>query len=94
MAGLNERLRADPDLSDAYAAASERYVAARDRLGSPVPRGDSAGGMPTRVKCLHALYAHHLATRDNPLGAWVAEQIEPMACPRPCVRPQDAPEPR
>jgi uncharacterized protein len=85
MVGLNERLRDEPELAVAYAAAHERYVAARDRLGPPVPRGSSAGGMPNRVKCLHSLYGHHLATRDNPIGAWVAEQVEPMACPAPCV---------
>ncbi|HUH06849.1 MAG TPA: DUF501 domain-containing protein [Egibacteraceae bacterium] len=87
MAELNERLAADPDLAAEYAAAHARYVAARDRLGGPLPRGDSAGGMPGRVKCLHSLYAHHLATRDNPVGEWVAEQIEPMPCPAPCAGP-------
>jgi len=86
MAGLNERLAADPDLADAYAQAHERYLAARAALGPPLPHAEtSAGGMPERVKCLHALYGHHLATRDNPVGAWVAEQIEPLACPHPCV---------
>lgn len=86
MVDMNERLAADPELAEAYAAASERYVAARNRLGPRVPRDPSAGGMPGRVKCLHALYAHYLATRDNPIGAEVAERNEPMACPAPCVR--------
>ncbi|MBW3654373.1 MAG: DUF501 domain-containing protein [Actinobacteria bacterium] len=72
-----------------YAAASDRYVAARNQLGPRVPRDDSAGGMPVRVKCLHTLYAHHLATRDNPIGAWVAERVEPMPCPAPCVTVDD-----
>lgn len=85
MVGLNERLSSDDDLAADYAAAHERYVAARDRLGPAVPRNPSAGGMPGRVKCLHSLYGHHLATRDNPIGAWVGELIEPMACPAPCV---------
>jgi uncharacterized protein len=85
MQDLTQRLRDDPDLAAGYAAASDRYVAARDELGARVPRDDSAGGMPVRVKCLHTLYAHHLATRDNPIGAWVAERVEPMPCPAPCV---------
>ncbi len=85
MVAMNERLRADPAYAAAYAAASERYVAARNRLGPRVPRDDSAGGMPVRVKCLHTVYGHHLAARDNPLGAEVAERVEPMACPAPCV---------
>lgn len=89
MGDLTARLRDDPDLAARYRDAHTRYVAARDALGSQVPGDPSAGGMPGRVKCLHALYAHHLATRDNPLGAWTAERVEPLACPVPCVRSHD-----
>jgi hypothetical protein len=85
MVEANQRLRDDVALAQHYAAAADRYVAARDALGGPLPRDDAAGGMPSRVKCLHALYAHHLATRDNPVGAWVARQLEPLSCPGPCV---------
>lgn len=85
MVAYNGELAADEELAAAYRAAHERYVAARDRLGRKVPRDPSAGGMPRRVKCLHSLYAHHLATRDNPIGERVAERLEPMACPAPCV---------
>lgn len=84
MVGYNELL-ADRNVAEAYTAAHERYVAFRNELGAPVPRNPSAGGMPARVKCLHSLYAHHLATRDNPIGERVAGQLEPMACPGPCV---------
>src|SRR5688572_20471045 len=91
MTDLTQRLRDDTELAEEYAAASERYVAARNELGDPVPRDDSAGGMPVRVKCLHTLYAHHLATRDNPIGEWVAERVEPMPCPAPCVTVDNAP---
>lgn len=87
MSRFNDRLRADERLAAAYAGSSERYVAARDALGGPLPRDDAAGGMPTRVKCLHALYAHHLAIGDNPVGVWVGERVEPLACPAPCVAP-------
>lgn len=86
MSELTARLADDEELADAYAGAHDRYVETRDQLGPPVPRDPSAGGMPERVKCLHALYGHHLATGDNPVGAWVAEQIEPLACPAPCVQ--------
>lgn len=86
MAELTARLREDPELAAGHARAHERYVALRDRLGPPVPGNPSAGGMPDRVKCLHSLYAHHLATGDNPVGAWVARRVEPMACPAPCAR--------
>jgi uncharacterized protein len=85
MVGLNDRLGADPAFAREYADAHARYVAFRDSLGPRVPRDPSAGGMPDRVKCLHSLYGHHLATRDNPVGAWVAAQVEPMPCPAPCA---------
>jgi len=86
MVGLNQRLADDPATAEAYAGAHRRYLEMRDAFGAPLPRPDvSAGGMPDRVKCLHAVYAHHLATRDNPLGAWVADRVEPMPCPHPCV---------
>lgn len=86
MVGLNQRLAADAEFAEAYVAAHGRYLEARDRLGPPLPQADvSAGGMPGRVKCLHALYGHELATRDNPVGAWVGDRMEPMSCPHPCV---------
>ncbi len=85
MADLTLKVQEDPELRAAYVGADTRYVAFRDQLGPPVPSGMSAGGMPDRVKCLHALYGHHLATDDNPIGAWVAEQIEPFTCPAPCA---------
>lgn len=79
-----QRLAEDETLRAAYERAHERYRAARDAL---VPLGDeqqTAGGMPGRVKCLHALYAHELADA-NPIGASVREVIEPLGCPAPCV---------
>jgi uncharacterized protein len=93
MVGLNERLTSDAELAGSYRAAHGRYVAFRDTRGPSVPRDPSAGGMPERVKCLHSLYAHHLATRDNPIGQWVAERVEPMACAAPCASPEPAEEP-
>lgn len=86
MRELTDRLREDEVLAHGHAAAHHRYVALRNELGPPVPGDPSAGGMPDRVKCLHSLYAHHLATGDNPVGAWVAERAEPISCPGPCHR--------
>ncbi|HJR18806.1 MAG TPA: DUF501 domain-containing protein [Actinomycetota bacterium] len=79
---LNERLQADTQLASAYRDAHERYRIDRD--GDPEGRDESAGGMPGRVKCLHALYAHELADA-NPVGAIVRDTIEPLGCPAPCV---------
>ena len=62
MAEMNQRLSSDHDLALAYRRAHERYLADRERLDSvPEIAGVSAGGMPDRVKCLHALVAHALA---------------------------------
>ena len=54
-----------------YAAAHADYLARRAELGQvPEIDGVSAGGMPVRVKCLHALLGHALATGPgvNPIG--------------------------
>ncbi|WP_256842840.1 DUF501 domain-containing protein [Ornithinimicrobium cryptoxanthini] len=71
MREMTERLAVDADLAEAYAAAHEDYLARRAELGQvPEIDGISAGGMPTRVKCLHVLVAHSLAVGPgiNPLG--------------------------
>ncbi|HEY8293697.1 MAG TPA: DUF501 domain-containing protein [Micrococcaceae bacterium] len=74
---MSERLLADPELASAYQGAHEAYLRARAEIGhragtGPVPEidGISAGGMPTRVKCLHVLVGHALAAGPgvNPLG--------------------------
>lgn len=85
MVGLNQRLEAEPELAADYAAGHARYVAFRDRLGGPLDGDPGAGGMPGYVKCLHVHAAHHLATGDNPIGAWAVEHATPLACPGPCV---------
>lgn len=71
MEEMNERLESDPDLAAAYRRAHEAYLGARAELGDvPEIAGVSAGGMPTRVKCLHALLGHTLAAGEgiNPFG--------------------------
>lgn len=71
MSDMTDRLCTDPELAAAYGAAHESYLARREAIGSvPEIAGVSAGGMPNRVKCLHALVAHALAAGPgvNPLG--------------------------
>lgn len=88
-----DRLRADPELAEAYRAAHEAYLARRAELGDvPEIAGTSAGGMPTRVKCLHALLAHALAAGPgvNPLGDEVRVEIPPWWTAGPCVTIEDA----
>lgn len=68
---LNQRLAEDEQLAAAYAQAHQAYLAEREKLGHVDEiAGISAGGMPTRVKCLHALVGHSLAAgaEVNPIG--------------------------
>ena len=83
---MSERLAADPALAAAYEGAHEDYLARRDALEDLGTRV-SAGGMPERVKCLHALLAHALATGPgvNPLGDEVRAALGPWWEPGPCV---------
>ena len=65
--------------ADAIADAHRRYAAERDAAlpaghTGPTPFG-GVGGTRQGVKCLHAHYAWFLAGGDDPVGAWVAEQL-------------------
>jgi hypothetical protein len=78
MAEMNARLASDPGLAAAHQAAHEDYLARRAELGEVREiAGVSAGGMPVRVKCLHALVAHALAVGPgiNVLGDEALEAI-------------------
>jgi len=62
MVELQDRLAAEPEFAAAYERAHESYLLDRAVLGDVAEiEGISAGGMPTRVKCLHALAGHALA---------------------------------
>jgi len=83
MKQFNERLVYDAGFAEAYRAAHQAYLADRvaleEQLGLEVPEiaGVTAGGMPNRIKCLHALAAHSLAAGSgvNPVGDEVLQQI-------------------
>ncbi len=71
MREMTARLAEDDDLVAHYTRAHESYLAQREAIGHvPEIAGISAGGMPTRVKCLHVLIGHSLAMGPgvNPLG--------------------------
>ena len=78
MTTMSDRLAEDPELADAYRGAHEAYLADRAQLGEVAEiEGISAGGMPTRVKCLHVLVGHALAAGPgvNPLGDEALDQL-------------------
>lgn len=70
MPELAEEL-ADEEVAAAYRRAHGAYLRDRATFGDVEEiEGISAGGMPTRVKCLHALAGHALAAGPgvNPIG--------------------------
>jgi hypothetical protein len=81
-------LVADPELAARYRAAHDDYLRLRnqlDDLGIEV----TAGGMPDRVKCLHALVAHSLAVGRgvNPIGDRAVDALADYFRGRaPCAR--------
>jgi uncharacterized protein len=92
MRQMRQRLADDEGLRQAYAAAHRDYLARRDEAAraagvDPLPAGtQSAGGMPDRVKCLHALVAHELAAPGaNPLGREALAAAGPWWQAGPCV---------
>jgi hypothetical protein len=92
----NALLAEDADLRAAYRAAHDSFLADRAMLGTvPEIEGISSGGMPERVKCLHALAAHSLAAGPgvNPIGdlALARASWSPEVCE--CRDYTDAAEP-
>jgi uncharacterized protein len=87
MKEMTARLTDDEELAAAYQRAHEAYLADREELGHVEEiAGISAGGMPTRVKCLHVLSGHALAAGPgvNPIGdevlSLIAETWRPDRC--------------
>lgn len=73
------------EVADAYRAAHESYLADRESIAVVEEvAGISAGGMPDRVKCLHALVGHALAAGPgvNPIGDLALERAvwSPAVC--------------
>lgn len=86
MPELAALLDEDEAVAAAYRAAHNAYICDRAQFGDVGEiDGISAGGMPTRVKCLHALAGHALAAGPgvNPIGdaalarsAWSPERCQ------------------
>ncbi|MBI5161279.1 MAG: DUF501 domain-containing protein [Micrococcales bacterium] len=92
MVELAELLQ-DAAVAERYRAAHDAYLADRATTGQvPEVAGVSAGGMPDRVKCLHALAAQSLAAGPglNPIGDLALERAQwnPERCR--CAHPAAA----
>jgi hypothetical protein len=85
MSDLQRELLEDDKLSNAYTKAHQKYLTEREEIEVVDEiEGISAGGMPYRVKCLHALVAHSLAAGKgvNPIGDLALAKLEwsPKVC--------------
>jgi hypothetical protein len=85
MSELQRELLEDDKLANAYTKAHQKYLAERDEIEQVDEiEGISAGGMPYRVKCLHALVAHSLAAGKgtNPIGDLALAKLDwsPKVC--------------
>jgi hypothetical protein len=100
MREMTARLAAGDEPRAAYQRAHRDYLARRDAAAreeglEPLPSGtQSAGGMPDRVKCLHALVAHELAVPGaNPLGREALDAAGRWWSRGPCVTVPGEPGP-
>jgi uncharacterized protein len=88
MRAMQDNLVHNADLVDRYAQAHRDYLGRRAAIEHVAEIADtSAGGMPTRVKCLHALVAHALAAGPgvNPLGDRTLAMLPRWGSAGPCV---------
>ena len=91
---MTDALADDTELANRYTLAHENYLVERERIRlisgtDEVPEIEniSAGGMPTRVKCLHAVIGHTLAVGRgiNPMGDWGLDKIADWWTPQVCA---------
>jgi hypothetical protein len=94
MQEMSQRLHDDDGFAEHYRRAHEAYISARDALEQvPEIAQTSAGGMPDRVKCVHALVAHSLAAGPgvNPVGDAALARLDRWWSAGVCARPEREP---
>lgn len=92
MAQYTQLLQTDEQVSAAYHRAHRLYLAFRHALAQRLGDSEehiesvSAGGLPTRVKCLHALIAQSLVMGPgaNPIGDMTLERMKSEFSPAVC----------
>lgn len=88
---VQEKIEKNPAFRERLQSAHEDYIRRR-KLSAPdqehpVIRTGVGGVRDLRgVKCLHAHYAHYLATGNNPIGEMVDEKVSAVECKERCDR--------
>jgi exopolyphosphatase/guanosine-5'-triphosphate,3'-diphosphate pyrophosphatase len=75
---LEERAERDPEFGFALEDEHRAYAEERGRWAEGAEAWGGVGGTRAGIKCLHAHYANHVAGGDDPVGAWVAQRVEPI----------------
>ena len=75
---LNERYEQDPVFRAEVDAAHAEAAAERAEDLPEAREWGGVGGTRRGIKCFHAHYANHLAGGRDPVGAWVAREVEPI----------------
>ena len=92
MRAMQDRIGVDPALAADYERAHDDYLARREAIARVDEiAGISAGGMPSRVKCLHVLVGHALAAGPgvNPFGDEALALLPDWGASGRCTRPDD-----
>jgi uncharacterized protein len=85
MRELTGRLSSEAGFAERYRAAHRDYLRRRDAV-AVLPGSPGVGGMPDRVKCLHAHVAHELAVPGaNPVGRLALDALPDWGSAGPCV---------
>ncbi|MEO8292574.1 MAG: DUF501 domain-containing protein [Actinomycetota bacterium] len=81
IARLNERAQTDVAFGSRLQDAHGAYGQERGQMAEEAASWGGVAGTRAGVKCLHAHYAYHLSGGIDPVGEWVAAQVEPIHVP-------------
>jgi exopolyphosphatase/guanosine-5'-triphosphate,3'-diphosphate pyrophosphatase len=71
-------METDPAFASQVRDAHAAYAADRGSDHADARDWGGVAGTRTGLKCLHAHYAYHLVGGADPVGTWLAEQVEPI----------------
>ncbi len=91
---FERRISQDEQLREKFLKAQDEFIRMKEKFlagkehnlkEEVVKKGIAGVSDLTKIKCLHAHYAHYLLTRNNPIGEIIYEMVgEGRECPRDC----------